>query len=206
MRHGETDWNRRQIFRGTHDIPLNENGRAQAKLLGMGLKDRSIAAVYTSPLSRAVETAEIALGQKGVKIGLDERLTDLCYGDWQGLEEAEVKRRWPTEYENWMCRPESMRVPGGDTLAEVSQRAFGAMAEVAAKHLGETVVIVAHRVVNKLLVLGTLGLGLERFPFIRQDNCCIDEFERSERGYVVVSLNDTNHLRRQGVDVLATDF
>ena len=206
VRHGETDWNRRQIFRGTCDVPLNETGRAQARRLGVGLKDRNITAAYASPLSRAVETAEIALQGRAVKIVPDERLTDFSYGDWQGLEEGEVKQRWPAEHENWVSRPESIRVPGGDTLAEVFEKAFGAMEEIAVRHRGETVAIVAHRVVNKLLVLGGLGLGLERFSFIRQDNCCVDEFEWSERGYVVVALNDTSHLRGQGVDLLATDF
>ncbi|MFC1782715.1 histidine phosphatase family protein [Planctomycetota bacterium] len=206
VRHGETAWNRQQVFRGTADMPLNENGRAQARLLGMGLRDRKIAIAYVSPLLRAVETAEIALGQRGVKIVQDERLKDFCYGDWQGLEEVEVKQRWPKEYESWVSRPESICVPGGNTLAEVFQAAFGAMEEIAAKHRGETVVILAHRVVNKLLVLGALGLGLERFSFIRQDNCCIDVFEWSEQGYVLVSINDTSHLHGHGVDLLAMDF
>lgn len=206
VRHGETAWNRQQVFRGTADMPLNENGRAQARLLGMRLRDRKITIAYVSPLLRAVETAEIALGQRGVKIVPDERLMDFCYGDWQGLQEVEVMQRWPTEYENWVSRPESIRAPGGNTLAEVFQAAFGAMQEIAARHRGETVLILAHRVVNKLMVLGALGLSLERFSFIRQDNCSINEFEWCEQGYVVVSINDTCHLHGHGVDLLAMDF
>ena len=97
-------------------------------------------------------------------------------------------------------------MPGGDTLEEIFQQSFGAMEELAAKHDGQTVALFAHRVVNKLLVLGALGLKLNRFGFIRQDNCCMNKFERIENGYVIVSVNDTSHLHREGVKLLTADF
>ena len=206
VRHGETAWNRRQVFRGTYDIELNDNGRQQASLLTKVLSRYQIDAAYSSPLCRAVQTAEIALAGTGVQIATDKRLTDFCYGDWQGLEETEVKRRWPAELAGWLDRPQSLRVPGGNTLTEVYNAAFEAMEQLAAKHDGQTIAIFAHRVVNKLLVLAALGLPLEQFAFIRQDNCCIDEFHRTEKGYIIVSLNDTAHLRTDSVDVLAADF
>ena len=206
VRHGETAWNRAKIFRGTHDIPLNDNGRQQARLAAEGLRGCEIDAAYSSPLSRATETAELALAGRGIDVVDEPRLTDFCYGDWTGLEEAEVVRRWPDEFEAWTTRPETLRVPGGSTLKEVYDAAFGAMEELAARHAGQTVALFAHRVVNKLLVLGALGLGLDRFGFIRQDNCCTNRFERVDGGYIIVSLNDTSHLRGGGVDVLTADF
>jgi len=206
IRHGETAWNRDGRFRGTYDVPLNDNGRAQGRLLSEALGGRRIEAAYSSPLSRAMETAEISLAGTDVQIVPDERLKDFCYGDWQELEESEVKQRWPNEHAAWVSRPQSLRVPGGNTLAEVSTAAFEAMEELAAKHEGQTIALFAHRVVNKLLVLAALDLGLDRFGFIRQDNCCLDEFDRNEKGYTIITLNDTSHLRSGKVELLSADF
>lgn len=206
IRHGETDWNRQKVFRGTRDVPLNGNGVQQARLLADALRERPIGAAYTSPLSRATRTAEVVLDGRGVVAVVDERLTDFCYGEWQGLQEAEVARRWPREFELWSTRPHEVRPPGGSTLQEVSDAAFEAMEQAAARHEGETVALFAHRVVNKLLVLAALGLGVDRFPFVRQDNCCVTEFLRTPAGYVLCRLNDTSHMRRGNVGLLTADF
>ena len=206
IRHGETEWNRDKRFRGTHDVPLNDNGRRQADLLGEALRGRQIDAAYTSPLSRAVETAERALAGHQVEPMVDERLLDFCYGDWTGLPDAEVARRWPREHEAWTHRPHTVRPPAGNTLEEVYKAAFGAMEQLAEKRDDRTVALFAHRVVNELLVLGVLGLAVDRFGFIRQDNCCLNEFRRVEGGYVVIALNDTSHLRQAGAGVLTDDF
>ena len=205
-RHGETAWNRRKVFRGTYDVPLNDTGRRQAALVAEALHGRRIDAAYTSPLSRATETAELALAGHDTKATVEPRLRDFSYGEWTGLPEAEVARRWPEQFRAWADRPETAKVPAGSMLDEVYTAAFGAMEELAVRHSGQTIALFAHRVVNKLLVLGALGLGLDRFPFIRQDNCCVNEFEWIDRGYVIVSLNDTSHLSRNGVDVLKADF
>ena len=105
-----------------------------------------------------------------------------------------------------ISHPESVRAPGGNTLKEVYDLAFSAMEEFASKHENQTVAIFAHRVVNKLLVLGAMGLGIDRFPFIRQDNSCSNEFERTKEGYVICSLNDTCHIHQGNVEVLTEDF
>jgi broad specificity phosphatase PhoE len=117
-----------------------------------------------------------------------------------------VAQRWPQEHARWLAEPYKAHPPGGDTLQALFDRAFAALEGLAQKHAGQTVALFAHRVVNKLLILGMLTLDLERFPFIRQDNCCINEFERTTGGYVVVSLNDTAHILRAGTDLLKADF
>jgi broad specificity phosphatase PhoE len=206
IRHGETQWNRSGIFRGSCDVPLNDAGRRQARLLGQVLACRQIDAAYTSALSRASETAQLALGDRDIEARADGRFVDFSYGHWQGLAEADVARRWPEELAAWKSKPHTLRVPGGDTLGEVYDRAFEGMEELAARHGGGTIALFAHRVVNKLLVLGALGLGLDRFGFIRQDNACFNEFQRSAGGYVIVCLNDTSHLRQTDVGPLSDDF
>ena len=206
VRHGETAWNRGQIFRGVHDVPLNDNGRAQARLLGAAAAWRTIDAAYTSPLSRAVETGQLMLEPHGVEAIVHEGLTDFNYGDWTGIEDAAVAEKWPKERAQWGSAPHTLRVPGGDTLQDVYDKAFACLEEVAQKHDGQTIALFAHRVVNKLLVLAVLGLGLDRFPLIRQDNCALDHFERTDQGYVIICLNDTSHLRQGGAEVLEVDF
>lgn len=206
IRHGETAWNRGKIFRGLYDIPLNENGRIQAGLVARALVSRRIDAAYSSPLSRARETAQIVLDPHGIEAVVHEGLKDFNYGKWTGLEDGVVARKWPEEYTCWTATPHEIRPPEGDMLQEVFDRAFNTVEEIVRKHAGQTIAIFAHRVVNKLLVLGMLTLGLERFPFIRQDNCCLNEFEWTEKGYIVISLNVTSHIQQAGTAMLKADF
>jgi broad specificity phosphatase PhoE len=133
-------------------------------------------------------------------------LKDFNYGQWTGLENDVVAQRWPEDHVRWTTAPHTVRAPDGDTLQEVFDRALNALEEIVQKHKGQTAALFAHRVVNKLLVLGILTLKLERFPFIRQDNCCLNEFERTEKGYNVITLNDTNHIRQAGTELLKADF
>jgi broad specificity phosphatase PhoE len=102
--------------------------------------------------------------------------------------------------------PVHCRSPGGTTLHEVFKRSFAAMEGLAARHDGETIAIFSHRVVNTLLLIGVLSLVLERFPFIIQGNCCINEVERIRSGYLIRSMNDVSHIKRAGIDLLQTDF
>jgi broad specificity phosphatase PhoE len=206
VRHGETDWNREKVFRGVYDVPLNDNGRHQAELVAEALSSQVIDVGYTSPLSRATETASIALKSHNIHAKPHEGLLDLNYGDWTGKTEAEVASRWPNEHNAWNTQPDEARIPGGDTLQDVFDRAFAAMEQVVRSHDGQTVALFAHRVINKLLILGALGLALDRFPFILQGNCCVNKFTRVEGGYLIEYLNDTSHIRYAGGDVLGEDF
>lgn len=206
IRHGETAWNRGKIFRGTCDIPLNENGQQQARLASRSLENVRIDVAYTSPLSRAKETAAIVTEPHGITPVTNDAFIDLDYGEWTGKEESEVIAHWPEEHEQWITTPHTVRPPGGTTLQEVFDKSFGTMESLAVKHDGKTIAIFAHRVVNKLLVLGALALGLERFPFIIQGNGCINEFERTANGYLVRSINDISHIRNAGTELLEADF
>ena len=206
IRHGETAWNRSQIFRGTYDIPLNENGRKQARLAAESLKDAQIHAAYTSPLSRARESADLVTETHGIAPVIHEGLIDMDYGQWTGKEDSEVAKRWPQEHTKWTTHPHTARPPGGATLEDVFQNSFSAMEELAQKHDGQTIALFAHRVVNKVLILGALSLGLDRFPYIIQGNCCINELERIQGGYLIHCINDVSHIKKAGTDLLEADF
>lgn len=206
MRHGETAWNRNKIYRGTHDIPLNETGKEQARLAAQSLEGVRIDAAYTSPLSRARETAEIVARPHGISPVVHDGFIDMDYGEWTGKEESEAARRWPDEHAVWTTKPQAARPPGGKTLQEVFDTSFAAMDDLAARHDTQTIAIFSHRVVNKVLLIGALCLGLERFPFILQGNCCINDIERIPNGYLIHSMNDVSHIKNAGAELLQADF
>ena len=206
VRHGETAWNRDAIFRGRHDVPLNATGREQARTVGSALAGRRIDVTYSSPLSRSLETARIACVSHRVEIRTHEGFLDFDYGDWTGKREIEVQEHWPMELETWTSKPSLAHPPRGETLQMVFDRCFTALEEVALCHRGEVIAIFAHRVVNKVLILGALQLGLDRFPYIVQGNCCINEIERLEDAYRIHVMNDTAHIRSAGLPLLKKDF
>lgn len=195
VRHGQTEWNRVERFRGRADVPLNETGLAQAEATAKRVAQawRPVA-VYSSPLSRAIKTASAIAGQCGIAVQIHDGLADIDYGEWQGLTPDEAKERWPEAHHEWYNLPHTARIPGGETLDDLRARAMAAVAELAARHVGQIIVLVSHTVVNRVILLGVLALGNERFWRLRQDTCAINVFEAEAGEYTLVSLNDTCHL------------
>lgn len=195
VRHGETEWNRIERFRGRADVPLNEAGLSQAEATGCRVAaEWKPVAIYSSPLSRAVRTAEAVARQTNLPMQIHPDLVDIHYGEWQGLTPKEARRRYPAEINAWYHQPELARIPGGETLADLRARAMRAVNELTARHAGETIVLVSHTVINRIILLGVLGLGNDRFWKIRQDTCAINVFEAQEEDFILVLLNDTCHL------------
>ena len=195
VRHGQTEWNRLERFRGRADVPLNETGLAQAGATGERVaKTWKPAAVYTSPLSRSVKTAQAIAEHFDMPVQVHPGLADIDFGEWQGLTRDEAHQRWPEQIDNWYHHPERARIPGGETLSDLHQRAMKTIHELAEKHAGQTIVLVGHTVINRIILLGILGLGNERFWHLGQDNCAINVFEAGAGDFTLVSLNDTCHL------------
>ncbi|MEE8381920.1 MAG: histidine phosphatase family protein [Thermodesulfobacteriota bacterium] len=196
IRHGETNWNTKQIFRGRKDIPLNEVGLAQAKAVGISLKDIQIDAVYSSPLGRALETANALSESRSLEIELDEGFIDIDFGKWQGTSHEEVQKKYKDLYEMWLTKPQMVTFPEGESLKDVNTRSMEALEKVIKKHPGKTLAIVSHRVLNKVLLCSVLGLELSHFWFIKQDTCAINRFEYKDERFYLTLLNDTCHLKR----------
>jgi broad specificity phosphatase PhoE len=151
-------------------------------------------AIYSSPLSRAVKTAEVIAGYFNLPVQMHPGLIDIDYGQWEGLTPDEVRVRWPEMIDSWYNTPASIRIPGGETLADVRARAMETVNEVVDCHGGQTVVVVGHTVINRIILLGVLGLSNDRFWRLRQDTCAINSFEAEGGDFTLVSLNDTCHL------------
>jgi broad specificity phosphatase PhoE len=197
VRHGETEWNRVERFRGRADVPLNAAGLAQAEATGQRIAaDAAPAAVYSSPLARAVKTAEAIAGHFALAVQVHPDLADIDYGQWQGLTPDEARARWPEMINAWYSAPHTARIPGGETLDDLRARAMAAVNELAARHAGQTIVLVGHTVINRVSLLGVLGLGNDRFWRLRQDTCAINVFEAEGGDFTLATLNDTCHLRR----------
>ena len=205
VRHGQTEWNRVERFRGRADVPLNETGLAQAKATGQRVaSDASLSeewqpvAIYSSPLSRAVKTAEAIAQHFNLLVQAHPGIADIDYGQWQGLTPDEVKARWPEIHHAWYNAPHTARIPGGETLQDLRARGMAAVNELAARHAGQTFVMVGHTVINRIILLGVLGLGNDHFWRLKQDTCAINVFEADGGEFTLASLNDTCHLRESG--------
>jgi broad specificity phosphatase PhoE len=129
-RHGQTDSKRLRIFLGQGDLPLNAEGRRQAHLLAVAMGDRGFARLFTSPLLRAVETADIVASAVGLVPIVDERLAETDVGRWQGRSRALVKAREPELYRSLRRRPAGFRFPRGEALAEHQQRVLSALDDI----------------------------------------------------------------------------
>ncbi len=125
VRQGQTEWNRVERFRGHADVPLNETGLAQALATGQRFTEEwQPEAIYSSPLSRAVKTAEAIAKHYNLPVQIHPGMIDIDYGEWQGLTTDEVRERWPEAVHTWYNTPETARIPGGETLANLPQRAM----------------------------------------------------------------------------------
>jgi broad specificity phosphatase PhoE len=144
LRHGQTDWNLAGRYQGQSDVPLNQNGRAQAHALARQLKGQLFAAVYTSDLERAQETASIIAAALGLPVTCETRLREINQGQWEGQLVDDIKSRYALLWQQRSADPASVRSPGGETVGEVAQRVGAALDDIARLHPGGSVVIVSH--------------------------------------------------------------
>ncbi|MBN1538471.1 MAG: histidine phosphatase family protein [Anaerolineales bacterium] len=197
VRHGQTEWNRNERFRGRADIPLNQTGLQQAEATGAWIAARwKPVAIYASPLSRAMQTAEAAARHFQLSVQPLPGIIDIDYGEWQGLSPDEARQRWPEQISHWYHAPEKAIIPGGETLQDLRSRLMETLKQVCNQYPHDTIMLVGHTVVNRIMLLGILGLGNDRFWRIKQDTCAINIIEWDGSDFTLASLNDTCHLRK----------
>ncbi len=193
-RHGETEWNVEEVFRGRIDVKLNDTGIKQAELLGEYLGDLKIDAIYSSPLKRALKTAEIIAGYHKLGVEIAPGLIDFDYGKWQGLLHQEVKAKYKELYAEWINSPDKVKMPAGESLNDVKARVIGVLDKVIAKYDG-TIVLVSHRVVNKVLICALLGLDNSHFWHIKQDTGGITTFIYENGRFILTEHNNISYLK-----------
>lgn len=194
VRHGETEWNVKGFFQGRKDIPLNELGKNQADLLAKKLSSLPpFDKVFSSPLTRAFETARLIAEQNGAPLIEDSRLLEINHGAWEGKHSTEIEKRWPGQLELWHSQPEKVQMPGGESLRDVADRIRPFFDELWGTQLGQ-VCVVTHDAVLKVAFCSFLGIGLEGFWRFQLGNCSVSLVEKGLYGIRIPLLGDTCHL------------
>ncbi|CAM5790646.1 histidine phosphatase family protein [Castellaniella caeni] len=194
VRHGHVEGIEPKRFRGRAELPLTELGRRQAAALRDRIaREWTPDAVYTSALSRCVDTGALIGAPHGLEPQQAAGLLDIDYGQWQGLTEDEAHARWPDAWARWHEQPQTAEIPGGETLKGLAQRSLNALEGLLLRHQGQTIVVVAHDSVNRVLLLHALGLSLARYWSIRQTPCTLNVLDVVCGQLQVRTLNETGH-------------
>jgi len=201
IRHGQTAWNLTSDgtvrFRGQANPPLDDVGLKQAATTAQYLLRRwPVETVYSSPMGRAMQTAEVIAAAHDLSVQSFPGLLDIDFGDWQGRSPEEVKENHPDLLRAWFERPHTIAIPGGESLNDVRDRVTRGLHALANRHHGQAVAMVGHTVVNRVLLCAVLGLGNDRFWRLRQDTCAVNVFDVDQNDdATIVVLNDTCHLQ-----------
>ena len=161
-RHGETTWNKDRRFQGQEDVPLNDLGREQARALAELAAEHDFAALYSSPLVRARETAEIVGARIGLEVVTDDRLKESHVGDWQGLYKEDIAREQPDAWKAFGEAGEDFRFPGGESLEEQQDRVIAAVGDITQAHRLPALVV-CHRGVIRCALAHTHNRGLDTY-------------------------------------------
>jgi len=199
IRHGETNWNKEGRFQGQIDIPLNENGKDQARKTFEYLKNISFNKAFSSSMHRPYETAQIILqNKKDLKIEKIDSLVEISHGLWEGKLESEIREKWPLLLKNWHDKPEEVIMPEGESIKDVSERSVKAFDKICLSQKDNDLsLIVAHDAVNKTLICNILGINYSNIWQIKQGNggiTIIDLFDDPSKPPVISALNITTHL------------
>lgn len=195
VRHGHVEGIKPERFRGREPLELTEQGRAEAAAVA-----RRIAGawrpsyIYTSPLHRCVKTADEIAKACGVAQATRYQLNDIDYGAWQFHTFEHAKSEDPALFGAWFATPHLVRFPNGESLQDVAVRSADALRSILATHSDETVVLVSHDSVNRVMLLQFLDLPLSAYWRLAQQPCCVNEIDMADGKICVVRVNETYHL------------
>jgi alpha-ribazole phosphatase/probable phosphoglycerate mutase len=191
LRHGETQWNREgNKYCGRTDLPLTKTGRKQARQVGKQIKDIPLDAVYSSPLKRAYETAEIVTGYQQ-KVIRDKRLIEVDFGQWEGKSKKQFIPENRSLWDNWMRAPLNNRAGGtGETGQQIIARVDAYFDDTFKEHTNGTVLVVGHNGINRLYLAHKLGMPLGNYRQLVQENSTVSLFSLdSEKKLTLHQLN-----------------
>ena len=194
LRHGQTAWNVDQRIQGQLDIPLNEHGLWQAEQLALALAGEELHAVYSSDLQRAAATAAPLARGAGLALQTDPALRERAFGDFEGVSFREIEQRWPEAASRWRRREPDFAPGGGETLRQFYARSVQAATQLAARHPGQTVALVAHGGVLDCLYRAASRIALDAPRTWQLGNAAINRLLYSDEGLALVGWNDSRHL------------
>ena len=204
VRHGETAWNVDTRIQGHLDIPLNDTGQWQARQLGRALAEERVAAIYSSDLQRAWATARAVADSTGAPLNAERGLRERSFGDFQGRTFQQIERDSPEQALRWRKRdPHFVPEGGGESLVTLRKRIACTVDEVAARHRGQQIVLVAHGGVMDVLYRLATGLDLQAPRTWQLTNTAINRLLwTGDNGLTLVGWADTQHLEHGSRDEL----
>ena len=195
VRHGETERNFEARLQGRKsDIPLNEKGRKQAHYLGLALRGEKLEAIYSSPLKRALDTAQAISAHHHLEVQIDHALAEIDMGFIDGLDLSEVKENQKDFWKRWHQEDYSVALPGGESLLQVQQRAWGAVQGIIKRHREGSVAVVSHGISLQTIITTILGAPLSIFIRFHLGVASITILHIDDNRTSLVILNDTCHL------------
>ncbi|TWG83952.1 putative phosphoglycerate mutase [Cupriavidus gilardii J11] len=200
IRHGETAWNRERRLQGQLDIPLNDTGVAQARALAASLAAEPIDAVYSSDLSRAMQTAAPLGDALGLTVQPDVRLRERSYGNLEGMTYAEVAQRCPEDFALWQARVPDYAPLGGETLRNFHERAVEGVLALVRRHPGERIALVAHGGVLDCLYREATGMTLEAPREHELLNASVNRLRSDSYRLILAQWADVSHLASLTLD------
>src|SRR5512147_586441 len=195
VRHGATQLTAENRFSGAVGVDLSDEGRSQAARLGERLAAEEIAAVYASPLSRALETATLIAGPHRLAPVQEDGLREISHGRWEGLARQEVEERFPEEYAAWEADPFTFAPVGGESGIAVLARALPVVRRIVAAHADRTVLVVSHKATLRLVLASLLGFDPRGYrDRLDQSPACLNvvDFKDPVRARLML-FNDVSH-------------
>ena len=194
VRHGETDQNTKRVYMGRSNDPLNERGRVQSAAAAGRLSSLSITRIFSSPVARAVQTAEVISEKLQLDVETLDCFTEIDFGPWGRLSADEIERRWPRAWRLWREKPQLLDFAGIETLTGVRMRVGEGLDIVLREGKGKNIVIVTHDVVIRNVLSLVLNIDNSRYRSFAAANASLSiiHFE-GEMGRILL-LNDTSHL------------
>ncbi|MGM0500950.1 MAG: alpha-ribazole phosphatase [Bacillota bacterium] len=193
-RHGETNWNKESRFQGNKNIKLNQTGIAQAKKLATRLADIEIDAIYSSTLDRSNKTAQIVAKKHDLEVDVKADLQEINFGVWEGLTFKQIESKYQDEFKLWKSNPAKNKPAEGESLTDVQDRVFNTIDELLVKHQGQTILIVAHGGVNRVLISNFLGMPLDKCWRLNQNNTAINILNIYQSEIILELFNSAYHL------------
>jgi 2,3-bisphosphoglycerate-dependent phosphoglycerate mutase len=194
LRHGETAWNQDTRIQGHTDIPLNNTGLWQAARLGQALAEEPLAAVYASDLQRAWSTAQAVAGPHGLSVAAETGLRERHFGHLEGKTWLEIETHHPEDAKLWRTRQPEWMPQGGESLLALRERVLATLNQLAARHMGHQVVMVAHGGVLDVVYRAATGLALQAPRSWELKNAAINRLLWTPESLTLVGWGDVSHL------------
>lgn len=195
IRHGETDWNRSGRFQGQSDTPLNDRGLAQAADTAAAARDWNLTAIYASPLSRTMQVAEALSQELGLPVIRQAGLKEMALGELEGIQGEAMRAGWPEVYAAWRDCPAEVVMPGGESLAELQERAWQVILDLEQQHGPEdNLALISHNFAIRALCARLLEMPLANFHRMHLSLGSVSLLDSGHRGRRLLCYNSTGHL------------